>query len=575
MNYIERYNTWLNHPYFDEETKKELLSVAENEKEIEDRFYRDLEFGTGGLRGVIGAGTNRLNRYIIRKATQGLANFLLKDNKSAKVVIAYDSRFKSREFAEESACVLAYNGIKTYLFDELRPTPELSFAVRHLKCDAGIVITASHNPKEYNGYKVYGKDGGQLPLELSNAVLNEVNAIEDITSVKTMDFQEGVKKGLIEVIGKEVDDAYIEALKTLSVNRLPSDFLNKCKIIYTPIHGSGNKPVRRILKETGFKNVYVVPEQENPDPEFRTVKYPNPEDRAVFELAIKMAKENDVELIIGTDPDCDRVGIVVRDKKGEYVTLTGNQTGCLLLEYILSNLKEQGRLPENAFVVKTIVTTELARKIANAYNVKLYEVLTGFKFIGEQILLRDELGNEKFIFGFEESYGYLSGTYVRDKDGVVASMLIAEMFAWYKSRGLTLYDALINLYEKYGYEKEALDSFTLKGKEGIEKIQNAMEHLRNEMPAKFGNTAVKAVRDYKKGIRTDIRTGIEKPLSLPESNVLYFETENDFWFCVRPSGTEPKIKIYYGVSGSSYENSRNALENLRKDVLSIISPLLE
>jgi len=575
LNYMERYNNWLNNPYFDDETKSELQSIAGNDKEIEDRFYRDLEFGTGGLRGIIGAGTNRLNRYVIRKASQGLANFLLKRSKSPSIAIAYDSRFKSREFAKESACVFAASGIKSYLFDELRPTPELSFAVRFLNCDAGIVITASHNPKEYNGYKVYGRDGGQIPLELSNAVLEEINAIADITSIRVMDFEKAVSEGLIEIIGANVDDAYINALKTLSITRLSPELLDRCKIIYTPLHGSGNKPVRRILKETGFNNVYVVPEQEKPDPCFSTVKYPNPEEKAVFELAIKMAKEMDVELIIGTDPDCDRVGIVVRDKKGDYITLTGNQTGCLLLEYILSNLTEQGRMPVNPFVVKTIVSTELARKIANAYNVNMVEVLTGFKFIGEQILIRDEQGDENFIFGFEESYGYLSGTYVRDKDAVVASMLIAEMFAWYKSKGLTLYDALIGIYEKYGYEKEALDSFTLAGKEGLEKISNAMACLRSEVPGKFGDTVIKAVRDYKTGIKTDIKTGNKEMLTLPKSDVLYFETGEGFWFCIRPSGTEPKIKIYYGVSGNSEADSVKALVNLRKNVLSKIKPLLE
>jgi len=575
LSYIEIYKKWLNDPYFDDATKAELLSISDNEKEIEERFYRDLEFGTGGLRGIIGAGTNRMNRYVVRKASQGLANFLLKSNKAPSVVIAYDSRHMSREFAVESACVFARNGIKTYLFDELRPTPELSFAVRHLKCDAGIVITASHNPKEYNGYKVYGKDGGQIPLDLSNAILEEINAIDNITSIQVMDFERAVQGGLIEIIGMEVDDAYISALKTLSVTKLPAGFLDGCKIIYTPLHGSGNKPVRRILKETGFNSVYVVPEQENPDPDFSTVKYPNPEEKSVFELAIRMAREKDVELIIGTDPDCDRVGIVVRDKSGDYITLTGNQTGCLLMEYILSNLSEQGKMPENPFVVKTIVTTELARKIADAYNVKLIEVLTGFKFIGEQILLRDEQGDENFVFGFEESYGYLAGTYARDKDAVVASMLIAEMFAWYKSKGLTLYDALIKLFEKYGYAREALDSFTLKGKEGLEKIQNAMAVLREEMPERFGDTVIKAVRDYKTGFRTDMKTGRKEALTLPKSNVLYYETDEGFWFCIRPSGTEPKIKIYYGVSGSSGEASEKALCILRDNVLSKLKPLLE
>lgn len=575
LNYIERYNNWLHNSYFDEDTKSELLSISGNEKEIEDRFYRDLEFGTGGIRGIIGAGTNRINRYIIRKTSQGLANFLKKNNKTLSIAIAYDSRHKSREFAQESACVFAQNNIKTYLFEELRPTPELSFAVRYLKCNAGIVITASHNPKEYNGYKVYGEDGGQLPLDLSNALLEEVNSIEDITSITTMDFDMALNKGLIELIGAKIDDAYKNALKTLTVTKLDSAFLDSCKLIYTPIHGSGNKPVRSILKEVGFTNVYSILEQENPDPNFSTVKYPNPEDRAVFELAIQMAKEKDVELIIGTDPDCDRVGIVVRDKAGEYITLTGNQTGCLLLEYILSNMKAQGRLPENAFVIKTIVTTELAKRIAQEYKVKMLDVLTGFKFIGEQILIRDEQGDEKFIFGFEESYGYLAGTYVRDKDAVVASMLIAEMFAWYKSKGLTLFDAMLSIYHKYGYELDYQDSFTLKGKEGVEQIQNAMVFLREKKPESMGDTKIKVIRDYETGILTNMKTAKEEPLDLPKSNVIYFETQKGFWVCVRPSGTEPKIKVYYGVSGDSKESAQKALKKLRADVLSEIKPLLD
>ncbi len=576
MSFREQYKKWMENSYFDDDTKKELMSIANDEKEIEERFYRELEFGTGGLRGVIGAGTNRMNRYVIRKTSQGLANFLLKQKiKSPAIAIAYDSRHKSSEFAIESACVFAVNGIKSYLFDELRPTPELSFAVRYLYCNAGIVITASHNPKQYNGYKVYGSDGGQLPLDASNAVLEEVNAITDITSVKVMDYERAKGEGLIEIIGSNIDEPYIEALKTLKVADINQETLDRCHIIYTPIHGAGNKLIRQILKETGFRNIYVVPEQEMPDPEFPTVKYPNPEERAVFELAIKVAKEKDVELIIGTDPDCDRVGVVVKNREGEYITLTGNQTGCLLLEYILANLKQQNRIPYNGFIIKTIVTTELAEKITRAYKVNLVEVLTGFKFIGEQILLRDERGDEKFIFGFEESYGYLAGTFVRDKDAVVASMLIAEMFAWYKSRDLTLYDGLMELLDKYGYEREGLDAFTLKGKEGIEKIQNAMRKLREEKPDKFGSIQIKAIRDYEKGVRIDMATGNKKELGLPLSNVLYYETEEGFWFCVRPSGTEPKIKIYYGVSGNSPEVSEKALEHLKNQVLVKLRPLLE
>lgn len=575
MGTMELYKNWMEHPCFDAETKAELAAIAQNEKEIEDRFYRDLEFGTGGLRGLIGAGTNRMNRYVVRKASQGLANFLKKQNSpNLSIAIAYDSRHKSCEFAEESARVFAQNGIKTYLFDELRPTPQLSFAVRYLHCNAGIVVTASHNPKEYNGYKVYGEDGGQLPLELSNAVLAEIDAITDITTVKVMDLNQAKAEGLLEMIGAQVDDAYMAALKTLSISRIDPDILENCLIIYTPIHGSGNKPVRRILKETGFHQVQVVPQQELPDPNFSTVKYPNPEERAVYELAIAMAKQNNVELIIGTDPDCDRVGVVVRDQKGEYVTLTGNQTGCLLMEYILNSLQQQGKLPANGFVVKTIVTTELARTIAMAYGITLVEVLTGFKFIGEQILLREERGNEKYLFGFEESYGYLAGTFARDKDAVVASMLIAEMYAWYKSRGMTLYDGINALYEKYGFAREGLDSFTLKGKDGLEKIQQAMDVLRLQKAELFRNIGIYAMRDYERGTRTVVETGKEEPTGLPESNVLYYETKNGFWFCVRPSGTEPKIKIYYGVTGRSSDESEKALELLKSQVLSVLKPLL-
>lgn len=575
MNYMEKYYNWIDNHYFDEKTRKELIAIKNDEKDIEERFYRDLEFGTGGFRGIIGAGTNRINRYVVRKASQGLSNFLKKQNIAfPSIAIAYDSRHKSGEFAVESASVFAQNGIKAYLFDELKSTPELSFAVRYLNCDAGIVITASHNPKEYNGYKVYGQDGGQLSLIASEAVMEEVNKINDITSVKAMDIKAAKAAGLIEIIGPEVEDSYIESLKTLSVYKPKQDILDKCRIIYTPIHGAGNKPVKRILRETGFENIYIVPEQELPDPNFSTVKYPNPEEKAVFELAITIAKDKNVDLIIGTDPDCDRVGIVIKNKNDEFITLTGNQTGCLLMEYILAGMKRLGKLPPRGFVVKTIVTTELARKIADAYNVLLVEVLTGFKFIGEQILLRDEQGNEKFIFGFEESYGYLAGTFTRDKDAVSASMLIAEMYAWYKSRDLTLYDGIIELYEKYGYEKEGLDSFTLNGKEGIEKIQNVMNTLRDEQPATFGNVKIKAIRDYQKKVRINIKQRTEEPLNLPESNVLYYETKEKFWFCIRPSGTEPKIKIYYGVSGSSPENSEELLNDLKKQVISKIKPLL-
>ncbi|HOK42349.1 MAG TPA: phospho-sugar mutase, partial [Thermoclostridium caenicola] len=532
----------------------------------------------GGMRGLIGAGTNRINRYMVRKAAQGLANTILKrpGEKEKGIVIAHDSRRFSREFALESALVFAANGIKAYLFDSLRPTPELSFAVRHLGCAAGVVITASHNPKEYNGFKAYGSDGGQLPPKESDEVIREVNAITDIASIPIMSEKEARDKGLLCIIGKEVDDAYIEALKKVSVNPEICRQVGKtAKLIYTPLHGTGNVPVMRILKEIGFEQVMVVKEQQDPDPEFSTVKYPNPEEKSAFNLAMEMAAKEDVDLIIGTDPDADRAGIVVRNAQGEYVTLTGNQTGCLLLEYILSQKKQRNELPENAFAATTIVSSDLAERICRHYSVELVTVLTGFKFIGEQIRLLDDTGKKRFMFGFEESYGYLAGTHARDKDAVVASMLIAEMFAWYKSRGMTLYDGLMEIFNKYGYFREDIDTFTLQGKEGAEKIQAAMATLREKMPASFGKSRVTAIRDYQNRIRKDMETGETQALTLPKSNVLYFEMGPDAWFCIRPSGTEPKIKIYYGVSAGSDSDVQEKLAGLKQDVLEVIKPLLD
>lgn len=578
MNYRENYRSWLENSHFDKKTREELRSIENNEKEIEDRFYRELEFGTGGMRGVIGAGTNRMNKYTVRRAAQGFATTLKKTGTGNKkgVAIAYDSRHCSKEFALETALVMAYNGIKAYLFDDLRPTPELSFAVRTLGCAGGVVITASHNPKEYNGFKAYGHDGGQLPPAETDLVTENVNQITDITSVHPMSYDEAVEKGLLKIVGKEVDDAFIEAVKKVCIHpELSKRYGKDVRIIYTPLHGAGNKPVRRVLREIGFEHVDVVKEQELPDPDFSTVKYPNPEDRAAFEIAIEMAKKDDVDLIIGTDPDCDRLGVVVRDDCGEYITLTGNQTGCLLLEYILSQRKAKNMLPANGFVVKTIVSSELARKIARNYHVELIDVLTGFKFIGEQIRLLDDSGRKKFIFGFEESYGYLAGTHARDKDAVVASMLVAEMYAWYKSRGMNLYGGLLELFKKYGTVKECLDSFTLKGREGLEKIDAAMETLRRETPKEFGNSKVSSVYDYQKRTRMDFETGKTSPLDLPESNVLYYMLVSGNWFCIRPSGTEPKIKIYYGVSSDSLENAEKELAALKDDVLSVVRPLLE
>jgi len=471
---------------------------------------------------------------------------------------------------------MAANNIKAFLFDELRPTPELSFAVRYLGCAAGVVITASHNPKEYNGFKAYGNDGCQLPPKESDEVIEEVESIKDISEIGCLKKDEALKQGLLEIIGKKVDDAYINAVKSVGINpELCKKYGGDTKIIYTPLHGSGNKPVRRVLKEIGFDNVLVVKEQELPDPDFSTVKYPNPEEKAVFNIAIQMAEKDNVELIIGTDPDADRLGVVVKDDEGEFITLTGNQIGCLLLEYILSQRQQKNNLPENAFVVKTIVSSDLARKIAENYGAEILDVLTGFKFIGEQIKLLHDTGRKEFIFGFEESYGYLSGTHARDKDAVVASMLVAEVYAWYKSRGMNLYQGLLELFKKYGYVKEGVDSFTLKGKEGREKINNAMESLRNMNITKVGSKDVQIIADYEKQIRRNLKTNTESKIDMPVSNVLHYTMDPGFWFCVRPSGTEPKIKIYYGVTSNSLEDSEKELDDLRKDVLSIIKPLLD
>ena len=577
MNYRAVYESWLTSDYFDEQTKEELRKIAGNEKEIEDRFYRDLEFGTGGMRGVIGAGTNRMNTYTIRKAAQGLANYLKKQPKEEGqgVALAYDSRHFSGSFALETALVLAANGIKAYLFDELRPTPELSFAVRYLSCAAGVMITASHNPKEYNGFKAYGFDGCQMPPKASDAVIEEVDALKDLSSIKALTKKEAEDKGLLQTIGTQVDEAYIEALKKVCVNpELSRKYGPESPIVFTPLHGTGNKPVRRILREIGFDRVLVVKEQELPDPDFSTVKYPNPEERASFELAINLARKENVDLIIGTDPDADRIGVVVRDAAGDYITLTGNQTGCLLMEYILSQKKQRNELPANAFVVETIVSSNLAQEIAAHYGVELLEVLTGFKFIGEQIRLLDDTGRKKFLFGFEESYGYLAGTHARDKDAVVAAMLIGEMHAWYKSRGMNLYEGLLEVFSKYGFVREGIDSFTLKGKEGIEKINAAMESLRSNYASVFGSSRVAAVRDYENSVRVNLESGSKDTLDLPRSNVLYFEMTSGYWFCVRPSGTEPKIKIYYGVSAPSLKEAEAELDRLKKDVLSVVGPLL-
>jgi phosphoglucomutase len=575
MDFRREYLSWLESPALSDEERAELRAIRDDDKEIESRFFSRLEFGTAGLRGIMGTGLYRMNRHVVRHATQAFAEVILeycaKQEKPADVAICYDCRNNSREFAREAAAVMAANGIHVRIFESLRPTPELSFAIREYGLTAGVNITASHNPKEYNGYKVYGEDGAQLSLEGSEAVLEEIEKIDDITSIVPLDTGEASEKGLLRMIGGDMDDAYISSLRTLSINpEIIKQTAGKLKIVYTPLHGTGNKPVRRILKETGFEDVLVVREQELPDPEFSTVKYPNPEERDSFKLAIELAEREDVDLIIGTDPDCDRVGVVVRNSAGEYAVLTGNQTGSLLLEYILSQKKRRGSLPANGFAVKTIVTSELARAIADDYGVELIEVLTGFKFIGEKIKELDEFGDRKYLFGFEESYGYLAGTFVRDKDGVVACMLIGEMAAYYRSMGMSLYEGLDALFKKYGYYLEGINSFTLEGREGIEKISAAMETLRAEKPSVFGTLEASALRDYQTRSRYDLLKGAVTGLDLPQSNVLYYEMKDGSWFCIRPSGTEPKIKIYYGVSDETREKADQKLELLKENVLSVI-----
>ena len=553
MSYMEQFNFWVEDSYFDEETKKELLAIKDNEKEIEDRFYKELEFGTGGLRGVIGAGTNRMNIYTVRKATQGLANYILKQGGSEKgIAIAYDSRRMSPEFADEAALCMAANGIKAYVFESLRPTPELSFAVRELGCISGIVITASHNPREYNGYKVYWEDGAQVTAPKDKEIITEVKNVTDYHTVKTMDKEEAIKAGLYNVIGKEIDDAYMVELKKQIIHpEIIEEVANDIKIVYSPFNGTGNVPVRRILSELGFKNVYVVKEQEMPDPNFTTLEYPNPEDPKAFTLALKLAKEVDADVVLATDPDADRLGIYAKDTKtGEYVSFTGNMSGMLIAEYIMRERCATGTMPENPALVKTIVTTNLADQMTKEYGVKLIEVLTGFKFIGEQIKLFEQTGSNNYVFGLEESYGCLAGTHARDKDAVVAVMCLCEVAAWCKKQGITLWDQMINLYEKYGYFKEDQYAITLKGIEGSKQIEEMMNKLRQNPPKQFGDLKVVEFRDYKSGKTINNETGVEGSTNLPESNVLYFDLTNDSWCCARPSGTEPKCKFYFCVKGA-------------------------
>ena len=577
MDYKEVYEQWIANPYFDEATKEELKSIAEDENEIKERFYMDLEFGTAGLRGIIGAGTNRMNIYVVRRATQGLANYIAKvDKKSQGVAIAYDSRHMSPEFAQEAALCLAANGIKAYIFETLRPTPELSFAVRHLGCVAGINVTASHNPPEYNGYKVYWEDGAQITPPHDSGIMGEVKAISDWNTVKTMDKAEAEKAGLFEVIGKEVDDAYMAELKkqVIHMDAIQAEGKN-LKIVYTPLHGTGNIPARRILKELGFENVYVVKEQELPDGDFPTVSYPNPEAAEAFELGLKLAKEVDADLVLATDPDADRLGVRVKDKNGEYHDLTGNMSGCLLANYEISQRKAvNGSLPEDGALIKTIVTTNLADAIAKGYAVKLIEVLTGFKFIGQQILGFEKSGKGSYLFGFEESYGCLIGTYARDKDAIVATMALCEAAAYYKTQGKTLWDAMIEMYEQFGYYKDDIKAVTMKGIEGLQKIQDIMNSLRQNPPAEFAGHKVVAVRDYKADTIKNLETGEVTPTGLPNSNVLYYELTNDAWVCVRPSGTEPKVKFYYGVKGTSLADADEKSAVMGKAVLDMVDSMM-
>lgn len=570
MNYKESYNFWLTDEYFDEATKNELRGIEGNENEIEDRFYKDLEFGTGGLRGVIGAGTNRMNIYTVRKATQGLANYIIKQNAKEKgVAIAYDSRRMSPQFADEAALCLNANGIKAYVFSSLRPTPELSYAVRKLGCTAGIVITASHNPPEYNGYKVYWEDGAQITYPKDVDIVNEAAAVTDYNDVKTMGKEEAIAAHLYNVIGEEIDDSYMAELKKQIIHpEIIKEMADDIKIVYTPFHGTGNLPVRRILSELGFKHVYVVPEQELPDPDFTTLEYPNPEDPKAFTLALKLAREVDADVVLATDPDADRLGIYAKDtKSGEYISFTGNMSGMLIAEYILGERKKMGTLPSNGALIKTVVTTNLADALAKAYSIRLIEVLTGFKYIGEQIKFFEQNHENEYVFGLEESYGCLVGTHARDKDAVVAVMCLCEVAAYCKKMGITVWDQMLNIYEQYGFYKEGIHTLTLKGIEGAEKIQAIMEQFRCNPPKSFCGLNVIRFKDIKKDEVTDFTTGKITKSGLPTSNVLYFELENDSWCCLRPSGTEPKLKFYMGVKGSDLKDAEEKLDALKNALI--------
>lgn len=564
MNYLDSYKNWCTNKIFDEKTQEELKNITDD-SEIKDRFYKNLEFGTAGLRGIIGAGTNRMNKYTVTQATQGLANYIKKvGGENRGVAIAYDSRNMSIEFSKWTALCLNANGIKTYRFESLRPTPELSFAVRYLNCIAGIVITASHNPAEYNGYKVYWEDGAQIVSPVDKEIMNEVKNVTDFSEIKDMNINEATEKGLYNEIGKDVDDAYISELKKLVLNEeIIKKVQNQIKIVYTPLHGTGNLPVQRILKEIGFENVYVVSEQEKPNGNFPTVTYPNPEDKKAFELALKLAKEVDADIVLATDPDADRLGIYAKDtKSGEYMPFTGNMSGLLIAEYELSQKKKKGILPKNGALIKTIVSSDMADAITEEYGVKLIEVLTGFKYIGEQIKIFEKTKEYEYLFGYEESYGCLVGTHARDKDAIVAVMALCEAAAYYKDKNMTLWDQMINIYEKYGYYREGQIAITMKGIDGAEKIQQILENLRANPPKKIGVYDVIEYRDYKTGIIENYENNKKDKTNLPISNVLYYKLNDGAWCCVRPSGTEPKIKFYIGVRGNSLEDSDKKLKEL-------------
>lgn len=572
MTYKDKYRLWTEDTYFDKKIRKELLGLSD-EKEIKERFYKELDFGTGGLRGVLGAGTNRMNIYVVRKVTQGLANFIIKEKGQNKgVAIAYDSRNMSLEFAEETALCLCANGIRVYLFDALRPTPELSFAVRKLGCIAGVVITASHNPAEYSGYKVYWEDGGQITAPKDKLIISEVNAVTEYSSAKIMEKEDAVEKELLCYIGEEIDNEYIEELKRLILNpEVIKEMAEQIKIVYSPLHGAGNVLVRRILNELGFNNVFVVPEQELPDGNFSTVLYPNPEDPKAFELALDLAKEVDADIVLATDPDADRLGVYAKDYfTGEYVAFTGNMSGLLIAEYQLSEKKKQGILPTKGALIKTIVSSNMANEIAKYYHVHLIEVLTGFKYIGEQIKFFEKNKNYEYLFGYEESYGCLLGTHVRDKDAVGAVMALCEATAFYKRKGLSLWDQMQNLYKRYGYYKEDLLSVTLKGMDGLEKIQKIMKQLRENPPKKLAGDKIIVIRDYQESIQYKIKEQTKEKIEFPKSNVLYYELEEQAWCCVRPSGTEPKVKFYFGVKGNNREEANQKIQKLKETVLSIV-----